>query len=234
MTMLPEEFVPSLRRWLQHQRYTFPKGGSKRIVRWLANHDNPYVQGRLGFGYSKAMFAVCALSEGVPFIYEGQDVGMTDFIARLMKLRSALRELRDGEADYLSVSVSDDAVFAVHRFWGNFHTVALVNLKSSPVTVKIRLPSPMQNWSQVGDAWTGEVHKVQKGTVELTLPAFELALLSDPVRTRKLAPKPERLKPIAVQPVTISDEGFFKVGNFVVGQWREGEFKIAPGRKVAF
>jgi len=234
MTMLPEEFVPSLRRWLQHQRYTFPKGGSKRIVRWLANHDNPYVQGRLGFGYSKAMFAVCALSEGVPFIYEGQDVGMTDFIARLMKLRSALRELRDGEADYLSVSVSDDAVFAVHRFWGNFHTVALVNLKSSPVTVKIRLPSPMQNWSQVGDAWTGEVHKVQKGTVELTLPAFELALLSDPVRTRKLAPKPERLKPIAVQPVTISDEGFFKVGNFVVGQWREGEFKIAPGERLPF
>ncbi len=232
MTMPPEEFVPKLRRWLQHQRYTFPKGGSRRIVRWLANHDNPDVQSRLGFGYSKAMFAVCALSEGVPFIYEGQDVGLTDFIARLMKLRSALRELRDGEADYLSVSVSDDAVFAVHRFWGNYHTVALVNLKSSPVTVKVRLPAPMQSWSQVGDAWTGEVHEVQKGTVELTLPAFELALLSDPTQAKKLAPKPERLKPVTVQPVTISDEGFFKVGNFVVGQWDEGEFKIAPGERL--
>jgi glycosidase len=234
MTMPPEEFVPKLRRWLQHQRYTFPKGGSKRIVRWLANHDNPDVQGRLGFGYSKAMFAVCAFVEGVPFIYEGQDVGMTEFIARVMKLRSALRELRDGEADYLSVSVNDDAVFAAHRFWGNFHTVALVNLKGSPVTVKVRLPLPMQNWSQVGDAWTGEVHKVRKGTVELTLPAFGLALLSDPNRARKLAPKPERFEPVTVQPVTISEEGVFKVGNFVVGQWHEGEFKIAPGERLPF
>jgi hypothetical protein len=234
MTMPPEEFVPKLRRWLQHQRYTFPKGGSNRIVRWLANHDNPDVQSRLGFGYSKAMFAVCALVEGVPFIYEGQDVGVADFIARLMRIRFALRELREGEADYLSVSVSDDAVFAVHRFWGNYHTVALVNLRGSPVTVKVRLPAPMQSWSQVGDAWTGEVHKVQKGTVVMTLSAFELALLSEPNRARKLAIKPERLKLVTVQPVTVSDEGFFKVGNFVVGQWSEGEFKIAPGERLPF
>jgi hypothetical protein len=58
----------------------------------------------------------------------------------------------------------------------------------------------MQSWSQVGDAWTGEVHKVQKGTVVLTLPAFELALLSEPNRARKLAIKPERLKLVTVQP----------------------------------
>ncbi|MCS7263632.1 MAG: alpha-amylase family glycosyl hydrolase, partial [Armatimonadetes bacterium] len=215
MGMTPEEFVPKLRKWLQHQRYSFPKGGSKRIVRWLANHDFPDVQSRLGFGYSKAMFAVCAVSEGVPFIYEDQDLGLTDFIARLMQLRLRLTELRDGDADYLSVQVSDNSIFAVHRFAGNRSTVALVNLSGETKTVKVKLPEEWDRGqgtrdkakrlhknasglntseAQVGDAWSGKVYPVRKGIVTLTLQPFEVALLTDVVRARKFALKTENQK----------------------------------------
>ncbi|MGQ9520637.1 MAG: alpha-amylase family glycosyl hydrolase [Candidatus Fervidibacter sp.] len=234
MTMPPREFVPKLRTWLQHQRFTFPKGGSKRIVRWLANHDNPDVQGRLGFGYAKAMFAVCAVIEGVPFLYEGQDVGLSDFIARLMRLRSALTELKEGEADYLSVKVSDEAIFAVHRFSSNRHTVALVNLSGEAKTLQVRLPSELANWTQVGDAWTGKVHKVRKGVVTLTLPPFEPALLTPPIRAQKLAPTVEKPKPLKLTTVTVSSEGFLSVDSMLTAQWREGEFKIAPGERTPF
>lgn len=234
MNMTPEEFVPKLRRWLQHQRFSFPKGGSKRIVRWLANHDFPNAQSRLGIGYSKAMFAVCAVSEGVPFIYEDQDVGLTDFIARLMQLRSALTELRDGDADYLSVQVSDDAIFAVHRFFGNHSTVALVNLSGETKTVEVRLPTTMAQWLQVGDAWSGKVYRIRKGVITLTLPPFELALLTDVARAKKFAPKSEHALSRAPCSVSLSDEGFLRVGEMLMGQWHEGEFKIAPGERMPF
>lgn len=232
--MPTEEFVPKLRRWLQHQRYTFPKGGAKRIVRWLANHDFPDVQGRLGVSYSKAMFAVCVVSEGVPFIYEDQDVGLTDFIARLMQLRLSLMELRDGDADYLSVQVNDESVFAVHRFSANQSTVALVNFGSDGKTVKVKLPSGMASWSQVGDVWTGKVYQVRKGIVTLTLSPFELALLTDITRSQKLAPKPSKPMPLALSPLSFSNEGFLSVGDILTGQWHEGEFKVAPGEKLPF
>ncbi|MFN3422355.1 MAG: DUF3459 domain-containing protein, partial [Armatimonadota bacterium] len=232
--MPAEEFVPKLRCWLQHQRYTFPKGGAKRIVRWLANHDFPDVQSRLGIGYSKAMFAVCVVSEGVPFIYEDQDVGLTDFIARLMQLRSSLTELRDGDADYLSVQVSDDSVFAVHRFSANRSTIALVNFGSEAKTVKVKLPEGMASWSQVGDAWTGKVYQVRKGIVTLTIPPFELALLTDVARAGKFAPKPPKPVPVALSPLSFSDEGFLSIGDILTGQWREGEFKVAPGERLPF
>ena len=234
MNITPDEFVPKLRRWLQHQRYSFPKGGARRIVRWLANHDNPDVQSRLGIGYSKAMFAVCVVSEGVPFIYEDQDVGLTDFIARLMRLRSALTELRDGDADYLSVQVSESEVFAVHRFSAQRNTLALVNLSGEPKFVKVRLPMAMAKWSQVGDAWTGKVYKVRNGVVPLTLLPFEPALLTDVARAQKLAPKPTKPVSRVPYPVSLSDEGFLRVGDMLTGQWHEGEFKIAPGERLPF
>jgi len=234
MNMTPQEFVPKLRRWMQHQRFSFPKGGSKRVVRWLANHDNPDVQSGLGTGYSKALFAICALSEGVPFIYEDQDVGLTDFIARLMQLRSSLAELRDGDADYLSVRVSDEAVFAVHRFAGNRNTVALVNLSGEPKTVQVGLPDKMAQWLQVGDAWTGKVYPVRKATMKLTLPPYGLALLTDPARARKFAPEHPKPLPRTPSPVSLSDEGFLKVGGALTGEWVEGEFKIAPGGRMPF
>ncbi|MCX7778542.1 MAG: hypothetical protein N2381_10905, partial [Armatimonadetes bacterium] len=164
---------------------------------------------------SKAMFAVCAVSEGGPFIYEDQDLGLTDFIARLMQLRSKLMELRDGDADYLSVQVSDNSIFAVHRFAGNRNTVALVNLSGETKTVKVKLPEEWDRGqgtrdkakrlhknasglntseAQVGDAWSGKVYPVRKGIVTLTLQPFEVALLTDVVRARKFALKTENQK----------------------------------------
>ena len=284
MNMLPEEFVPKLRRWLQHQRFSFPKGGSKRIVRWLANHDFPDVQSRLGIGYSKAMFAVCVVSEGVPFIYEDQDVGLTDFITRLMQLRSMLTELKDGDADYLSVQVSDDAVFAVHRFLGNHSTIALVNLSGETKTVEVKLPAVTvrskarseaecrqernrwltTNEAQFGDAWSGKVYRIRKGVITLTLPPFDLALLTDVARAKKFASTTVRSKARSEAKcrrernkerethdelerhsafaswlttsgsVSLSDEGFLRVGEMLMGQWHEGEFKIAPGERMPF
>ncbi|MFN4180881.1 MAG: hypothetical protein ACK4I8_11250, partial [Armatimonadota bacterium] len=99
---------------------------------------------------------------------------------------------------------------------------------------KFKLPSGMASWSQVGDGWTGKVYRVRKGIVALTLPPFELALLTDVTRAQKLAPKPSKPMPPALSPFSFSDEGFLSVGDILTSQWHEGEFKVAPGEKLPF
>ncbi len=232
MEMPPEEFVPKLRRWLHHQRFTFPQGGSKRIVRWLENHDFPDAKGRLGIDAARALFAVTVVSEGVPLLFENQDIGMSEFIARLMRLRSSLAELRDGDANYLTVQVSDDRVFVVHRFHRQQHTVALVNLSGEPVAFQVRLPSPMANWARVGDAWRGQTYRIRNGTVSLTLAPFALAVLTDEKRALQQAQKVVKPEPLRMCPVTLSDESVLRIGETAVGQWHEGAYKIAPGEPL--
>jgi len=266
-----------------------------------------------------------------------------------------LTELKDGDADYLSVQVSDDAVFAVHRFLGNHSTIALVNLSGETKTVEVKLPavtvrskarseaecrqeqdkiwetqdgikrhSAFASWlttngiadkwlttneAQFGDAWSGKVYRIRKGVITLTLPPFELALLTDVARAKKFASTTvrskarseaecrqeqdkiwetqdgikrhsafaswlttnERLTAVTVcskaqnevecrqeqdkiwetqdgikrhsafaswlttsGSVSLSDEGFLRVGEMLMGQWHEGEFKIAPGERMPF
>lgn len=234
MDLPADEFASKLRHWLHHQRFSFPKGGAKRIVRWLENHDFPDAKGRLGADALQALFAVAAFSEGVPFVFEHQDTGLTEFISKVMRLRSALAELRDGDADYLSPQVSDDRVFAVHRFHRQHHTVVLVNLSGEPISLQVRLPSAMASWQQVSDGWHGRSYRIQKGALALSLAPFDLAVLTDGTRARQFAlqeAKPYAAKPC---PVDFSDDSVLRIGEHVLGQWHEGAFKIALGEPLPF
>lgn len=226
------QFVAKLRRWLQHQRYTFPRGGTRRLVRYLENHDMPNAQQVFGIAPARALFALIASLEGVPFLFEDEDLGATPFIERVMRLRSALRELIEGDADYLDVVVDADAVFAVHRH-SLHHTMVLVNLSSGVQRVRVRLPQAMSRWKGVADAWTGKVHAVHGGTVSLAIPPYEPAYLTDSQRARELAPAKYVPSLTAAHPtVSVGDDGSLRLDEMLTGQWQEGAFKLAPGERL--
>jgi len=226
------QFTVQLRRWLQHQRYTFPRSGTRRLVRYLENHDMPNAQQVFGIAPARALFAVIASLEGVPFLFEDEDLGATPFIERVMRLRFALRELIEGDADYLDVAVDADAVFAVHRH-SLHHTMVLVNLSSEARHVRVRLLPAMSRWKEVADAWTGEVHAVHGGAVSLAIRPYEPAYLTDPQRARELAPAKD-VPSLATRHLSLSvtDDGSLRLDEMLAGQWQEGAFKVAPGERL--
>jgi len=136
----PEELRDALRDYLENERGSLPRG--MIMLRALNNHDTIVSRGRadrqFGVGLQQALTAVCTVIEGVPMIYQEQEVGSYRYLRRLFWARRRVPELRRGAADYVGVQ-SPPAVFAVLRSLGDSHAVALVNLSGELVEGEVRL-----------------------------------------------------------------------------------------------
>ena len=124
----PEEWATTLQRFLHDQQQALPPGALK--MRWISNHDTvswTFQKKRpldaYGVDRMRALMALCALVEGVPMLYQGDEdpaiyggkgPSSVGFLRRLYSLRKSEPALRDGRADYESVRASD-GVFACLR-----------------------------------------------------------------------------------------------------------------------
>ena len=113
----PEQWARSFQQFLHDQALTLPPGALK--MRWISNHDTvswTFQKQRPARAYGvdrmRALLALCALIEGVPMLYQGdedpavyggQGESNVDLLAQLYGLRKRLDALREGTADYLSV-----------------------------------------------------------------------------------------------------------------------------------
>ncbi|NPV45322.1 MAG: hypothetical protein HPY69_00055 [Armatimonadetes bacterium] len=139
--MSAEQIRTALTRLLAEEQGSLPRGMVQ--LRAINNHDTVVEHGRAdrryGVGLQRALTAVCCLVEGVPMIYQEQEVGSYDYFRRLFWARRRVPELCRGAADYTGVR-APDGVFAVLRTLEGSHALGLVNLSAQPVEGEVTLP----------------------------------------------------------------------------------------------
>ena len=106
----PEQWARSFQQFLHDQALTLPPGALK--MRWISNHDTvswTFQKQRPARAYGvermRALWALCALIEGVPMVYQGDEdpavyrgegESSVEFLARLYGLRRRLAALPRG------------------------------------------------------------------------------------------------------------------------------------------
>lgn len=183
----PAEWAATLQQFLHDQQQTLPLGALK--MRWISNHDTvrwAFQKQRPAKAYGvermRALLALCALIEGVPMLYQGdEDPGVyggqgqasVDFLERLYGLRKEIKALREGIADYTAVQASD-GVFAALRGQNQETTLVLISLNPQPVTSSLAMPAQCQGvWA---DRLSGEVFKFA-GTHRMAMRPFQVRVL---------------------------------------------------------
>ena len=181
----PEEWALAFQRFLHDQQLTLPPGALK--MRWISNHDTvswTFQKQRplrlYGVERMRALLAICALIEGVPMLYQGdedpavyggQGPSSVDFLARIYALRKDLSALREGTADYARVRASA-GVFACLRRSADQESMILISLSPQTVTSIITVPEMLAgSWSD----------KLSAETIRV-MPSFHLTMVPCQVR----------------------------------------------------
>jgi hypothetical protein len=157
----PTEWAGTVQRFLHDQSITLPPGALK--MRFISNHDTvswtfdakrPAVL--YGLGHMRALLAICALIDGVPMLYQGDEdpavygrkgESNVEFLSSIYQLRRSIPALSRGTADYSSVTATG-GVFACLREVSGGKAIVLVSLNPEPVTSTITTPST------ISGAWT--------------------------------------------------------------------------------
>ena len=124
-------------------------------MRWISNHDTvswTFQKQRPARAYGvermRALLALCALIEGIPMLYQGDEDpavyrgegdSNVDFLAHLYGLRKRLAALREGTADYRSASATG-GVFACLRSTGAEQALVLISFNPQAVETEVSLP----------------------------------------------------------------------------------------------
>lgn len=144
-------------------------------MRWISNHDTvswTFQKQRpirvYGAERMRALLAVCALIEGVPMLYQGdedpaiyggQGLSSVEFLSRIYGLRKQLPSLRHGKVDYAAARATA-GVFACSRETPSQKALLLVSLNPTPVESLVSLPiSHAGGWT---DALSGESIPVER------------------------------------------------------------------------
>ncbi|MGB2613368.1 MAG: alpha-amylase family glycosyl hydrolase [Phycisphaerae bacterium] len=166
---LPSDWAARLQRFLHDQSLTLPPGALK--MRWISNHDTvswtyQRMRPRAAYGEerTKALLALCALIDGAPMIYQGDEdpavyggkgENVVDFIGAVNACRKRLPALAHGSADYQAVQASD-GVFACLRQAGDDRAVVLVSFNPEAAKSRLALPEPLRSVRTWKDELSGE------------------------------------------------------------------------------
>ncbi|MHB0998715.1 MAG: alpha-amylase family glycosyl hydrolase [Armatimonadota bacterium] len=142
----PEEWAGSLQSFMHDQAMTMPPGALK--MRFISNHDTvswtfqakrPAIV--YGVDHMRALLSLCALVEGVPMLYQGDEdpavyggtgVSSVDFLSRIYQLRKSIPAIGNGSVDYRSVKATG-GVFACRRQTPKQNAVVLISFNPSVV-----------------------------------------------------------------------------------------------------
>ncbi|ACR80266.1 MULTISPECIES: alpha-amylase family glycosyl hydrolase [Kosmotoga] len=139
--------------YLNYQHRNSPKNAVK--LRFLENHDQLRISGRLGVEEVLEWTAFMLMLRGVPLIYNGQEylkgsrpdifdypplyekknLWFRDFLAGLLKLRSKSPALRYGE---MELSFEDRDVVLLKRFYNGSEVLAIFNFGNEEREIAIR------------------------------------------------------------------------------------------------
>lgn len=149
----PEIWAREIQAYLHDQQQALPPGALK--MRWISNHDTvswTFQKQRpvkaYGLGRMRALLAICALIEGVPMLYQGdedpaiyggQGESNVSFLSQIYGLRKTLPALSEGRANY-SVVRASDGVFACLRETNRAKALVLVSLNPSAIDTHLSLP----------------------------------------------------------------------------------------------
>lgn len=176
----PEEWAGSLQSFLNDQALTLPPGALK--MRFISNHDTvswtfqakrPAIV--YGVGHMRALLSMCALVDGVPMLYQGDEdpavyggtgVSNVDFLSSVYRLRKSVPAIGRGSADYRSIKTTG-GVFACKRQASKQDAIVLISFNPSAVQSVISSSDPISGtWT---DCLSGEKIALSDGTkVEMT------------------------------------------------------------------
>lgn len=187
----PEEWAHNMQTFLHDQQQTLPPGALK--MRWISNHDTvswTFQKQRpmrlYGQKKMQALLALCALIEGVPMLYQGDEnpavyrfegPSNVDFVAKLYGLRKKLPSLRGGQADY--ELQADNGVFACLRRAKGRQALVLISFNPEAATSRVHgLPETTGRWK---DQWSGETVSLRPGA-DIRMEPYGIRILT-PVAT---------------------------------------------------
>lgn len=160
----PEEWARDFQQFLHDQQQTLPPGALK--MRWISNHDTvswTFQKQRPAKAYGtermRALLALCALIEGVPMLYQGDEdpavygqpgESNIDFLAKIYGLRKKLPAIQEGSADY-AASTATSGVFACLRESKQQRALVLISFNPRAVS------STITTSRDLSGEWTDEV-----------------------------------------------------------------------------
>ncbi len=160
----PEEWAREFQQFLHDQQQTLPPGALK--MRWISNHDTvswTFQKQRPAKAYGpdrmRALLAMCALIEGVPMLYQGDEdpavygqagESSIEFLARIYGLRKSLPAIREGSADYATATATA-GVFTCLREAQGQRALVLISFNPHPVV------SQVTTNRELPGAWTDEL-----------------------------------------------------------------------------
>ena len=163
----PAEYVKNLRRWLYECRL----GGLKDQLRMRHSESHDSLRSQLWYGVqpARAIVALTAMVDGIPLLYQGQEVGNIETYAKIFAIRKALPEMQNANYDYTSVP-APDGVFAVAYEKDGLRSVGFLNFNEKPVRFRhvLGLNSPLE----VTEMLSGRTIPVPNREIQVTLPAY--------------------------------------------------------------
>jgi hypothetical protein len=183
----PEEWASAFQQFLHDQQLTLPPGALK--MRWISNHDTvlwTFQKQRpirlYGVERMRALLAVCALIEGVPMLYQGdedpaiyggQGPSSVEFLSRIYGLRKRLPSLRRGKADYAAARATA-GVFACLREAADQEALVLVSL--NPLRVESVVSFSGSHGGRWTDALSGETFRME-GPLKVAMTPHQVRVL---------------------------------------------------------
>ena len=169
----------ALKRLFYDEHLAFPPG--YLIARFITNHDMTRDYGRpiirFGPGLANALMSIAAFVDGVPLIYQGQEIGVGETLRAIFEVRKAVPQLIHGVPLYQATQASP-GVFSFARVSEEGYAVPVVNLNEYPLEAEIDvsdLTLPEGVWAR--DVVSGDAFAVVSGKIRLPLEAFGAAVL---------------------------------------------------------
>ena len=214
----PARMVTRLRDFFETERGSYPSGG--RILRTLNNHDTVCetgrVQYRYGAGLARALYGVCLMVEGIPMLYQEEEIGASDALRSLNLARRSIPEFARGVPDYTSIDFAPE-VFACLRSADGVHVLGLSNLSGNTCKGKVKLPMNLPDTTPIFDGVSGLKTELKGNVFEWTLAPYATSLLRIGQPPLSMTKPQEPLEKAA--PDQITENVFKTTPNEVSTQW---------------
>jgi len=195
----PKQYVSDLRRWLFECRYGSLKGLLR--LRHSESHDSLRSQYWYGTEGARAIVALTALIDGIPLIYQWQEVGNIGTYAKLFAIRNSLPEMQNANFDYLGIP-APDGVFAVGYEKDGKRSIGLINFNDTPVSFSLPLSTETDF---VTEMVSGKVIPVEEKNLPVSLEPFAFGVYA--LREVTFAPPEILASESSVKPETLPETG---------------------------
>ena len=197
----PAEYVKNLRRWLYECRL----GGLKNLLRMRHSESHDSLRSQLWYGVrpARAIVALTAMVDGIPLLYQGQEVGNIETYAKIFAIRKALPEMQNANYDYMSVP-APDGVFAVAYEKDGLRSVGFLNFNETPV--RFTYKPEKDALTEVTDMLAGRTIPVQNGEIPVVLPAYGFNVFA--LRRVDFQPPELKASTAAAKPAAVTENAW--------------------------